>query len=101
MVHKCINCGHPMTAYYSRDGSIIFMCPNVRITIKREKLVTYGLLFCNMVKTHKGKNIKLFKEQLKSKLVKIPLPKEDYKRIEKEIKKLEQADVNDILYTSK
>lgn len=42
-----------------------------------------------------------FKQELKSKLVEKPLPREDYKKIEKAIKKLEQADVNDVVYNIK
>ena len=98
---KCSNCGETMQPHYARDGSTMFVCPNVKIVIRKEGLRPYGYMFCDLVRIQKGKDVKFYKEQLKSKLVKTPLPKEDYKRIEKEIKKLEQADVNDISYALK
>lgn len=35
-----------MTTYYSRQGAVIFICDNVRLKVKREKLLAYGFLFC-------------------------------------------------------
>lgn len=35
-----------MTTYYSRQGAVIFICDNVRLKVKREKLLAYGLMFC-------------------------------------------------------
>ena len=95
---KCVNCGETMIPHYSRDGMTIFVCPNARLTTEKEGMIPYGYMYCDLVRMHRGKDVKLFKEQLKSKLVKTPLPKEEYKRIENAIKKLGQADVNDILY---
>jgi len=96
MVRKCVNCGEKMLATYMTSGFTVYICPHVTIH-KPDKFS--GAIYCDAQPTFKEKNVRLFKEQLKSKLVKMPLPKEDYKRIEKEIRKLEQADVNDILYT--
>lgn len=45
---KCINCGENMIPYYARDGSIMFVCPNVKITIKKEGMMPYGFLFCEL-----------------------------------------------------
>lgn len=37
-----------MQPYYARDGATMFICPNVKITIKKEGLLPYGFLFCSI-----------------------------------------------------
>jgi len=87
-----------MLPHYSRDGLTMFLCPDAKIVMKKQGMMPYGYIYCDSARILRDKDVKLFKEQLKAKLVKTPMPKEDYKRIEKAIKKLGQADVNDILY---
>lgn len=48
MVQKCINCNEAMEPYFSRNGATIFMCPNVKLTIKKQKLLSYGFKFCSV-----------------------------------------------------
>ena len=45
---KCVNCGEAMQPYYARDGSTIFICDNVRLTIKKDGMVPYGFMFCKI-----------------------------------------------------
>jgi hypothetical protein len=97
---KCVNCGEPMTSSYTREGLQYWICGSVKAkSINRFQAAIYCTQFKRL--PEQLKNVKLFKEQLISKLIKKPLPKEDYKKIEKEIKKLEQADVNDVLFALK
>jgi hypothetical protein len=35
-----------MKAYYARSGEVIFICPNARVTIKKQNLVPYGYINC-------------------------------------------------------
>lgn len=43
---KCVSCGETMQPYYARNGNIIFICENKRLTIKKQNNVPYGYLFC-------------------------------------------------------
>ena len=99
---KCPTCQEKMLEFFNmRDKCFLYICPKARVSRSPEFEGGRALYIkCDTVK-FKEKSVKLFKEQLKSRLIKKPLPKEDYKRIEKGIKKLEQANVNDILYTLK
>ena len=99
---KCPTCREKMLEFFNmRDKFFLYVCPRAKVSKSPEFEGGRALYIkCETVK-FKENNVKLFKEQLKSKLIKTPLPKEDYKRIEKKIKKLGQADVNDILYTLK
>lgn len=47
-MQKCVNCGEGMEPYFSRNGATIFMCPNVKLTIKKQKLLSYGFKFCSV-----------------------------------------------------
>jgi len=99
MVEKCPNCDDPMISAYTKEGLHVWICPHMEAKqVKRGECAIY----CQTKQERlREKNISLFKQQLKSRLVERPLPKEDYKRIEKAIKRLEQADVNDIIYNIK
>jgi len=99
---KCPNCQEEMARVFDIKAKCsLYLCPNLKV--KNSPKVEGGrtpYISCDTVRLRE-KNIKFFKEQLKSFLIKKPLPKEDYKRIEKAIGKLGQADVNDILYNIK
>jgi len=43
---KCIACGETMQPYYARDGVVIFICGNARLTIKKQNRIPYGYMFC-------------------------------------------------------
>lgn len=99
---KCPSCEEEMIRLFDFKGRYsLYMCSKAKVStspkVEGGKIPYIG---CNTIK-FREKNVKFFKQQLKSSLIKKPLPKEDYKRIEKAIKKLEQADVNDILYKIK
>lgn len=98
---KCPKCGEKMIRLFDIKGQYsLYLCPKAKVSISSEVeggRVPY--ISCGTVK-FREKNIKFFKEQLKRFLIKKPLPKQ-YKRIEKAIKKLKQADVNDVLYNIK
>jgi len=99
---KCPNCEEEMARLFDIKGRYsLYLCPKAKVTTSSK--VEGGrmpYISCDTMR-FREKNIKFFKEQLGSFLIKKPLPKEDYKRIEKAIKKLGQADVNDILYNIK
>jgi len=101
-VPKCPKCGEEMVRLFDIKGKYsLYLC--LRAKVSTSAKVEGGripYISCDTMR-FREKNIKFFREQLKSFLIKKPLPKEDYKRIEKAIKKLEQADVNDILYNLK
>jgi len=101
-VPKCPNCEEEMVRVFDIKGRYSpYLCPKAKVsTSSKVEGGRIPYISCDTMR-FKEKNIKFFKEQLKSFLIKKPLPKEDYKRIEKAIKKLEQADVNDILYNIK
>ena len=43
---KCVSCGENMSAHYSRSGTVIFICENARLTIKKQNNVPYGYMYC-------------------------------------------------------
>jgi len=96
---KCPSCGEEMNRLVDlKAGMSVFICPNAKLS--KSPAVEGGrnlYLKCDQIKL-KEKEIKLFKQALLSDLSKRPMPKEDYKRVEKGIKDLEQADVNDIMF---
>jgi hypothetical protein len=101
---KCANCGAKLITTYTKDGFRVLICPHIQTHIVKSGIgnLKHAELYCQVQQVRLWKrDIKFFKQELISKLVEKPLPKEDYKRIEKAIKKLEQADVNDILYNLK
>jgi len=99
---KCPNCEEEMIRLFDIKGRYsIYVCPKAKVSTSpkvEDGRIPY--IRCDTIR-FKEKNIKFFKQQLESFLIKKPLPKEDYKRIEKAIKKLGQADVNDILHNIK
>ena len=99
---KCPNCEEAMIRLFDIKGRYsLYLC--LKANVSTSPKVEGGripYISCDTIR-FKEKNIKFFKQQLKSSLIKKPLPKENYKRIEKAIKKLEQADINDILYNIK
>ena len=99
---KCPNCEERMVRLFDiKARHSLYLCPKAKVSTSpnvEDGRIPY--ISCDTMR-FKEKNIKFFKEKLKSFLIKKPLSKEDYKRIEKAIKKLEQADVNDILYNIK
>lgn len=101
---KCANCGAKLMPTYAENGTRVLICPHVKARIAKSGIgaLKHLEIDCQVPQVRLWKkDIKFFKQELKSKLVDKPLPKEEYKRIEKSIKKLEQADVNDILYNIK
>ena len=46
MVVRCVSCNEPMKPHFAKDGVAIFICPNTRLTIKKQNLVPYGYMFC-------------------------------------------------------